>query len=98
MKNNSLYHKYTSKYIKEIIELSENIEEIDFNLSNLDYYIERSLELCSNIHILWEKANFNLKQRIQKLVFPKGIKLAPNKNEYLTTHSNSLFELINSIS
>ena len=96
--NSELYHKYTSKYKNKIIELNENIEEIDFNLSNLDYYIKRSLELCSNIDILWDKANFNLKQQIQKLVFPKGIKLAPNKIEYLTTHSNSLFKLINSIS
>ena len=93
-----LYQKYTTKYTQEIHDLNESIEEIDFNLSNLENYIERSIELCSNIHNMWDKANFKLKQRIQKLVFPRGVKLATNKKEYLTKYSNSIFEIINSIS
>ena len=59
--------------------------------SNLNSYIERSIEVSQNIHKFWQLGDLEEKRKIQKLVFPEGIVVDTTNRTYLTSKINSLF-------
>ena len=63
----------------------------DFEISNLDSYIEESIEISQNIHNYWQLGDLEGKRKIQKLVFPEGIVIDTTNRTYLTSKVNSLF-------
>ena len=63
----------------------------DIEISNLDYYIEKSIEISQNIHNYWQLGSLDEKRKIQKMVFPEGIVVDTTKRRYLTSKVNSLF-------
>jgi DNA invertase Pin-like site-specific DNA recombinase len=79
---------------QEMATCKEIIGTSDLNLSNLTMYIDKSLEICSNIHNYWKKAPFKIKKDIQNLVFPNGVSLSDTKSNYLTNNINSVFSAI----
>ena len=52
---------------------------------------ERSIEISQNIHNFWQLGDLDDKRKIQKLVFPEGIKVDTKNRIYLTSKVNSLF-------
>ena len=60
-------------------------------ISNLDYFIEKSIEISQNIHNSWQLGSLERKRKLQKLVFPEGIVVDTKYREYLTSKVNSLF-------
>ena len=74
------------------------LEKISVNLSNLASYIEDAIRIACNIGTYWNKRNFELCQKIQKLVFPNGLNWDKENRSYRTNGTNAFFELINNIS
>ena len=66
-------------------------EGTDYEISNLDYYIEKSIELSQNIHNYWHLGSLDVKKKIQKLIFPEGIVIDTTNRTYLTSNVNSFF-------
>ena len=50
------------------------------------------------MQILWQKANFRNRQKLQKTIFPTGITYDKVLGHYRTTEANAIFELMRSLS
>ena len=56
------------------------------------------LVTCCKLSTLWETADLDTKQRIQKLTFPNGILWDKQKNDYRTNNRNEVFDILDRIS
>ena len=87
----ALYNRLREKKQGEIDHIKEQLLDSDSEISNLEYYIQRSIEISQNIHNYWQLGSLEDKRKIQKLVFPEGIVIDTKKRIYLTSKVNSLF-------
>ena len=89
--DDNLYRKYRSKKQSEINQVRERLQGTEFEISNLDYYLDKSVEITQNIHKYWQLGSLDEKRKIQKMVFPEGVVVDTNNRTYLTSKENSLF-------
>ena len=87
----AIYNKFRIKKQAEIKAVKEKVEGAEIEISNLDYYIEKSIELSQNIHKYWQLGTLEIRHLIQKMVFPEGIVVDTTNKTYLTRKVNSLF-------
>ena len=79
---------------KELFEIKDEIQNSAFNLSNLERAVENATQMALNRPSLWASGDLEERRRIQKIVFPDGIRYNREKDIYRTTRVNSLFSLI----
>jgi hypothetical protein len=96
--DNKIYDKFSVKFKNEINEIEKEIRKLCLEKSNLDSYIEKSLQLACNLHSMWSLGSYTEKQKLQNLLFPNGIYFHKENNTCRTTQPNSVLELINSLS
>lgn len=87
----ALYNKLRTKKQAEINVIREKLDDNEIEISNLSYYIEKSIELSQNIHKYWQLGNMEVRKKIQKIIFPEGIVVDTTNRTYLTKTVNSLF-------
>ena len=92
-----LHDKYIIKYRAEKCKILEEMQKVDFNLSNLGSYISFALNLSSNLQRTWELSDNKDRERIQYMLFPEGIYYDRKNGNYRTERVNIIFDLINSI-
>jgi len=95
---NSLYHKFVSKFREEKNEIENEIKKVSLKSSNLDNYLESGVNLLSNLQKTWKLCSYIEKQKLQKILFPNGITYDRKNDEVRTEKANSLLELSNSLS
>ncbi len=93
-----LYEKFSNKYKEEIKEVEQEIKKTSLEKSNLDDYIEKSLQLSCNLQNVWNLGSYTEKQKLQNLLFPHGIVYNKENDSCRTTEPNSVLELISSLS
>ena len=93
-----IYNKYNEIELKKESNLLIELDEPIFETSNLNNFIEKSLNFCSNLHRNWSLSDTNIKKKIQNVVFQNKIYLNSNKDKYLTDKVNKIFEVISSLS
>ncbi len=93
-----IYDKTMLRYADEKKKIEGKIPKQEIKLSNLDEYIAYSLQISKSLSQIWEKADWETRQRVQNLVFPGGLRFSKEKNNYLTLRVNSFFSAIASIS
>ena len=86
-----LYDKLRIKKQTEIDQIKEQMADSEIEISNLDYYIKKSIETSQNIHNYWQLGSLEEKRKLQKMVFPEGIVVDTKNRRYLTSKVNSLF-------
>ena len=74
------------------------LEKISVNLSNLASYIENAIRIACNLSSYWNMGDFEVSQKIQKMVFPNGVRWDKENRAYLTDFGNLFFDLMFSIS
>ena len=74
------------------------LEKISVNLSNLASYIEDTIRIACNLSSYWNMGDFEVSQKIQKMVFPNGVKWDKENRAYLTEFGNLFFDLMFSVS
>ncbi|MBK7128234.1 MAG: recombinase family protein [Crocinitomicaceae bacterium] len=89
-----LYLKYKEEFDKELTDLTDEIENSHFNLSNLENAIDIALGSAANLSEAWSSGDLEEKRRIQKMVFPEGIRYDHEKHVYRTPRVNSMFSAI----
>ena len=89
-----LYVKYKEQFDKELVLISEEISSSQFNLSNLEKLIDKALDYALNLPELWGSGDLEEKRRIQKMVFPEGIRYNHQKHCYRTSRVNTIFSLM----
>ena len=87
----ALYNKLRTKKQAEINVIREKLDDNEIEISNLSYYIEKSIELSQNIHKYWQLGNLEVRRKIQNTIFPEGIVVDTTNRTYLTKKVNSLF-------
>lgn len=95
--NPELYGKFNKKFKQEVWEIEQKIGGCPVSASNLEYYINRSIEFATELPSLWTSSSFKDKQKLQKLIFSEGIYYNKQKDETRTTKMNSVFLLIASL-
>lgn len=86
-----LYIKFKAEFEQELMTIQEEIQDSSFNLSNLEIAVEKALNLALNLPGIWASGNLEEKRRIQKLVFPEGIRYDLKNDVYRTDRINYLF-------
>ena len=74
------------------------LEKISVNLSNLASYIEDAIRIACNLSSYWNMGDFETSQKIQKMVFPNGVRWDKENRAYLTDFGNLFFDLMFSVS
>ena len=90
-----IYNELKSELEVKIDDLKLKLIQTDSKISNLDRYIDMSVDVVSNISKYWGLNNIEVKKRTQELVFPEGLSLDIKNRRYLTKNVN-LFFLISS--
>ena len=93
-----LHDKFIIKYREEKRKILEEMQKVDFNLSNLGSYISYGLNLSANLQKTWELSNFKDKERLQYMLFPEGIYYDRKNGNYRTERVNIIFDVISSFS
>ena len=75
-------------------ETERELERLSVNLSNLASYIENSIRITCELGSYWNTGNFEVCQKIQKLLFPEGVKWDKENRRLLTERGNEFFDLM----
>ncbi|MBM3418216.1 MAG: hypothetical protein FJY17_04760 [Bacteroidetes bacterium] len=89
-----IYQKHSEKIRTEIASLSKETHISQIEGSNLKLAVSKCLTIAQNLSQAWRSAEYEKKQRLQKLVFPDGILYSKQKGVVRTPRVNSLFEAI----
>ena len=92
-----LYEKFMTKFKQECWEIEQQMGGCPISASNLEYYINRSIEISTELPSLWASSSYSYKYKLQKLLFTDGIYYNKQKDETRTTKINSVFLLIASL-
>lgn len=93
-----VYEKYKTNLDSEILTLSQNIVEMESKLSNHSEFMDKAADVSENLSKYWSSGNCSTKERIQKVVFPKGLVVDPKKRSYRTKDMNPIFDIIKGLS
>jgi len=89
-----LYNKHSQQLRCEIEELTQEIESTSLNSSNLEKVVQNCLLIAQNISHTWVSADYDSKQRMQKMVFPDGVLYNKQKGVVRTPKVNFIFNEI----
>ncbi len=87
----AIFKELKTEYEEKISNLKLRLNYGQTKISNLDIYINKSVDVAKNINKYWGSGDFETQKRIQELVFPDGILLDLLKRTYLTKKINSFF-------
>ena len=82
----------------ELANIKMHIEELDYNYSNLEKFIDTAFIISCQLGTLWERSDFHDRQAIQNLVYPKGIFYDKENDNYRTIEENAAFEVFRKFS
>ena len=90
----ALYDKYLLKHLAEKQKIEKQLENEPLKKSNLTKHINKYLEIACNLTTLWSNGNYEMKQRLQFMLFPEGILYNKKKDNCRTLRLNAVFTLI----
>jgi site-specific DNA recombinase len=76
-----LYEKFSTKFRKERKELEAFVSITSFSNSNLEKYINRSIDFLVELPSLWASSDYKEKQELQQTIFPEGVYYSKKKAE-----------------
>ena len=79
-------------------EAERELERLSVNLSNLAAYIENTIRIACELGSYWNGGDFEVCQKIQKLLFPEGVIWDKENRSLLTKQGNEFFDLLFSVS
>lgn len=92
-----VYQKFVPKLREEKAELQAEIERQSLKLSTPRKFIDRALEIASNLAPMWENGMYWERKQLQNLVFPQGLVFDPEKGIFRTPRLNSIFAAFRSL-
>ena len=92
--SDDIYQKHSEKIRNEIHAMSKEIDMSQIDSSNLELAVSKCLTIAQNLSQAWVSAEYEQKQRLQKLIFPEGIMYNKQKGVVRTVKVNCLFESI----
>ncbi len=86
--------KFSDKFKQERLEINKQLEKCAVKVSNLEKSVENLMSFSSNLPSLWTSSTYTDKLKLQKLVFPKGIRYNKENQQCRTVEINPLFSYI----
>ena len=96
--NSEVYNSTIAMLKDNETNIEEELEKSKENLSNLEKFIDKSLLIALKLGDLWKIGDFKLKQKLQNLLFPKGIFYNKEFGISRTLEMNKALVLFNRIS
>ena len=93
-----IYERVSNKLKEELTKLDTSLASMQKELSNPVKFIDKSLEICSNLAELWDSSECSHRKQMQELFFPEGILYDKKISGYRTQNVNVVLEVITSIS
>ena len=93
-----IYERVSNKLKEELTKLDTSLASMQKELSNPVKFIDKSLEICSNLAELWDSSECSHRKQMQELFFPEGILYDKKISGYRTENINVVLEVITSIS
>lgn len=88
------FDKFYPRYVKERDDIADKLATLTGSISNGMAAIEKAIEISIELNTVWVSSGIGKKEKLQKLLFPDGIKYDRSKGEFRTDRVNSVFELI----
>lgn len=86
-----LYLKYKTELDGELMDIQDEIDGSTFNLSNLEKAVDNAVEYALDLPKIWTSGDLAEKRRVQRMLFPEGIRYNHKKHSYRTIGVSSLF-------
>jgi hypothetical protein len=86
------YSKMVMELEQEEKEICEELEKCAYTISNLYDKILEATGLCLKLPEIWANADLPKKERLQKLVFPEGLRYDKKKQSFRTTKIKQSFK------
>ncbi|RYZ68486.1 MAG: hypothetical protein EOP09_09405, partial [Proteobacteria bacterium] len=67
------FEKFADKYRGEMEEVKTELAKSDIDSSNLKKAVEKALTIAQNLSGLWVLGDYDVKRKLQQLVFPEGV-------------------------
>lgn len=80
------------------ISIESELEKSKENLSNLEKFIDTTLLISSNLATLWKDGSFDIRQKLQNLLFPTGVKYNKQEHRCRTINENNVFGIFSKLS
>lgn len=89
-----LFQEFKTDYEKERIKIEEELAKCSKGVSNPEECVDFALHYALKLPSLWASAGYTEQQRLQFLVFPKGVFYNKQKDECRTEEVNGVFDYI----
>ncbi|OQP47849.1 hypothetical protein A4H97_30530 [Niastella yeongjuensis] len=89
-----VYIRLRTKLAKERTEIHKTISEPGVESSNLKTYFRQGITLSTQLPTNWASRPMLAKEELQKLVFPEGVTYNREKELFLTSKVNTIFQPI----
>ena len=93
--DSEIYNSVIAELETEKQKAEQELYKLSVNLSNLTNYIKDSISIACNLGSYWSKMDFEVCQKVQKMVFPNGVKWDKENRAYLTDGVNEFYDVIN---
>lgn len=93
-----IFEKFSGRHKQQIKDIEESIQYLLQDSSNLDKMLQSASKLSSNLLNIWNLSDYIGKVRLQKLVFPEGLRYNHENHELRTLKINPILSAITSIS
>lgn len=86
-----VFDRLMGKLIVERDLIMKELAKVGVTISNLTDKLKQAVNFCLNLTSLWAKSGINLREKLQKLVFPEGLSYDKNLQAFRTAKVNSIF-------
>lgn len=96
--NEEVYNITSSRLKGDKEILSKEVKRLQRTVSNSIEYVDKTIEMASDIGGLWKNGDCNIRKKVQRLAYPNGIFYDKEIGDYRTDGENKVFELFRKIS
>lgn len=89
-----IFEKLRIRFSNEKAQIQKELDNGNFGISNLEKAINCAVSLSANLALAWDQATVMNKEKLQNLIFPKGITYNSEKGAVRTEKVNFVFLLI----
>ena len=87
----NIYDKFAGKLKLELQEIHEKLRVSEIRVSNPESFAERLLNYAQNLREVWDYSDFKDRQKLQLMLFPKGITYNKKTDECRTSELDKVF-------
>ena len=93
-----VFDRLMTKLVGDREQISKELSKLGVMISNLSDKLKQAATFCLNLPSLWVQGGINLREKLQKLIFPEGLFYDKKLQAFRTTKINSVIAEIARVS